>query len=86
MTARPTPQQRAEMAAYIDATEPGWLDELGISRDYAQMSTRDAMKVLIEEWHDANEAGCCDADGPYCDNSKWWARGYLAADLREPNE
>ena len=30
---RPTPQQRAEMAAYIDATQPGWLDELGIERE-----------------------------------------------------
>lgn len=29
---RPTPKQRAEMAAYIDAREPDWLDELGIDR------------------------------------------------------
>lgn len=32
---KPTREQRAEMAAFIDAREPGWLDELGISRhDY----------------------------------------------------
>jgi hypothetical protein len=30
---RPTPEQRAEMAAFIDAKEPGLLDELGIDRD-----------------------------------------------------
>lgn len=29
---RPTPAQRAEMAAYIDTTEPGLLDDLGIER------------------------------------------------------
>lgn len=28
MTVRPTPEQRAEMAAYIDATEPGLLDDI----------------------------------------------------------
>lgn len=33
MKIRPTPEQRAEMAACIDAQEPGLLDELGIPRD-----------------------------------------------------
>ena len=32
MIVRPTPEQRAEMAAYIDATQPGLLEDLGISR------------------------------------------------------
>lgn len=32
MRIEPTPEQRAEMAAYIDRTEPGLLDELGIPR------------------------------------------------------
>jgi hypothetical protein len=30
---QPTPEQRAEMAAFIDAKQPGLLDELGIERD-----------------------------------------------------
>lgn len=32
MVVRPTPQQRAEMAAFIDYKEPGLLDDLGVSR------------------------------------------------------
>jgi uncharacterized protein YegP (UPF0339 family) len=31
--ARPTSEQRAEMAAYVDKQEPGLLDDLGISRE-----------------------------------------------------
>jgi len=38
----------------------------------------DEMRSLIVDWHDANEAGCCDYDGPYCGESKAWARGWLA--------
>lgn len=30
---RPTPEQRAEMAAYVDEQEPGLLDALGIQRE-----------------------------------------------------
>lgn len=29
---RPTPEQRAEMAAFVDAKQPGLLDDLGIER------------------------------------------------------
>lgn len=29
---QPTPEQRAEMAAYVDEHQPGLLDDLGISR------------------------------------------------------
>jgi hypothetical protein len=32
LTVRPTPEQRAEMAAFIDDKQPGLLDDLGISR------------------------------------------------------
>lgn len=32
MVIPPTPAQRAEMAAYIDATDPGLLDDLGVPR------------------------------------------------------
>jgi hypothetical protein len=32
MKLNPTPEQRAEMAAYIDAKEPGLLDDLGIAQ------------------------------------------------------
>jgi hypothetical protein len=32
IASRPTSEQRAQMAAYIDAKQPGLLDELGIER------------------------------------------------------
>lgn len=35
MVARPTPEQRAQMAAFIDAKQPGLLDDLGIPREAA---------------------------------------------------
>lgn len=49
-------------------------------KEYAQIPTRAAMQALVAEWHDANEAGCCDSDEPpYCAESKAYAQGYLAA-------
>jgi hypothetical protein len=48
--------------------------------EYADLPTRDAMKALVGVWHDMNEAGCCDSDGPpFCPESKAYAHGYLAA-------
>lgn len=40
MIIRPTPEQRAEMAAYVEEQEPGLLAELGISSlDWANCGT-----------------------------------------------
>lgn len=51
--------------------------------EYADLPIKDAMRALVIEWHDANEAGCCDGDNPpYCPESKAYAHGYLAAVAR----
>jgi hypothetical protein len=51
--------------------------------EYANLPTREAMRALVGEWHDANEAGCCDDDQPpFCPESKAYAHGYLAAVAR----
>jgi len=39
---KPTPEQRAEMAAYIDAKQPGLLDDLDIPREEPP--------VIIKRW------------------------------------
>lgn len=42
---RPTPEQRAEMAEYIDAKQPGLLDDLGIKRETsAEQQARDLLE------------------------------------------
>lgn len=50
-----------------------------VCNEYAAIPTKAAMRALIGDWHDANEAGCCDDEGPFCPSSKAYAQGYLAA-------
>ncbi|OMC37261.1 hypothetical protein A5742_09960 [Mycolicibacterium fortuitum] len=51
--------------------------------EYADLPVKDAMRALVIEWHDANEAGCCDDDNPpYCPESKVYAHGCLATVAR----
>lgn len=54
MVVRPTPEQRAEMAAYIDAKEPGLLDDLGISRRSGRDARCDQHGWPDPRWHADN--------------------------------
>jgi hypothetical protein len=47
--------------------------------EIARMPRTEARQALIHEWHDRNEAGCCDDKGPFCEPSREWAMGYLCA-------
>jgi hypothetical protein len=52
MKISPTPEQRAEMAAFIDAKQPGLLDDLGIQRK--------------SMWLCRTCQTPCSADDPFC--------------------
>ncbi len=55
---RPTPEQRAEMAAYIDAKQPGLLDDLGIKRDMKPVDwTRDLLEAIGQPYAIENVEG-----------------------------
>lgn len=53
MTTSPTPEQRAEMAAHIDATEPGLLDDLGIERvvDETKKTVYQPRNEISDRWY-----------------------------------
>lgn len=80
------PHYRAPARAAIDAycaavgDAPGAGERKSMTGNYAEMPVREAMRSLVVDWHDQNEAGCCDSDEPpYCAESKAYAHGYLQA-------